>query len=162
MTGFDFFGGGLVNKQDLELRQEKVQWLKRFRQTNSEIILCCEGIQFWQEKGTQMAGCYEWKVRGGPHQDIGDIAARIVDIQFQLYHKMVDLMVLQREIQGKINAISDPRLRHLLELRYLEGLTMEAAAERMNYSWRQVQRLHVQALDALPAVSFQQGCHSLS
>ena len=136
-------------KEEQAQRQRKMLWLRRFRQLDSEVRLCCEEIQFWQEKGAQLVSCYDLKVRGGAHRDMGDVAARIMDMQMQLYHKMMRLLLLQKEIQGAIERIVDPRLRHLLELRYVQGLTLEAVAERMEYSWRQVQRLHAQALDGL-------------
>lgn len=46
-----------------------------------------------------------------------------------------------------IDAIKEPKLRTVLQLAYIEGITREEIAERMNYSTRQIQRLLNQALE---------------
>lgn len=43
----------------------------------------------------------------------------------------------------------EPMLRMLMRLRYLDGLRWEEVCTQMSYSWRQVHRLHKQALAKL-------------
>ena len=44
---------------------------------------------------------------------------------------------------------TEETLLSLLAPSYIDGLTLEAAAERMHYSWRQAANLHRQALSEL-------------
>lgn len=55
----------------------------------------------------------------------------------------------RREVARAIAALQDARLRSLMELRYIDGLTIETTAEKMAYSTRQVDNLIVCALREL-------------
>ncbi len=52
------------------------------------------------------------------------------------------LVYLKHSIITRINEVEDSRSRVLLKLRYIDLLTIEEIAEAMEYSVRQVQRLH--------------------
>ena len=67
----------------------------------------------------------------------------------ELYDRLLDAAAVRREIERAIASLGEERLRLLLEYRYIDGLTLEAAAERMHYSWRQAANLHRQALSEL-------------
>lgn len=54
------------------------------------------------------------------------------------------------EIEEIIDLLQ-PRERTLLRLYYIDGLTWEQVACEMNYSWRQVHRIHGEALKKLKA-----------
>ena len=43
----------------------------------------------------------------------------------------------------------EPRERRLVRLRYIDGLNWEQVAVEMDYSWRQMHRIHSDALDKL-------------
>lgn len=43
----------------------------------------------------------------------------------------------------------EPREKTLLRLHYVQGLTWENVCVEMNYSWRQVHRIHAKALEKL-------------
>lgn len=77
---------------------------------------------------------------------LGDVVAKIVDLETEINVAVDRLVDTKREILGTISRINDPTLRNLLELRYINGCTFEQIAERMPYSWRQVIRLHGLAL----------------
>lgn len=54
------------------------------------------------------------------------------------------------EIEGAIELLPS-RDRALMRLYYIEGLTWEQVAVEMNYSWRQVHRIHGEALEKIKA-----------
>lgn len=54
------------------------------------------------------------------------------------------LLEIERAIEGLAS-----RERTLLRLYYIEGLTWEQVAVEMNYSWRQIHRIHGEALAVL-------------
>ena len=131
-------------------RTQKVEWLRRFRLLDSEIQACRDELCFWRERAGCLVERYGEKTgQGGTPPDMGDVAAQIMDLETELRRQMEELISCRQAIRGAIEEIEDARLRHVLVLRYIEGLTLEDAADRMFYSWRQAQRLHGQALDQL-------------
>ena len=131
-------------------RAQKVDWLRRFRMLDSEVQACRDELCFWRERAGCLVERYGEKMgSGGVSMDMGDVAAQIVDLEAELRRRMEELIGCRREIGEAIEGVEDVRLRHLLVLRYIEGLTLEDVADRMFYSWRQVQRLHGQALERL-------------
>ena len=84
-----------------------------------------------------------------PYDRVGELAAKIVDREAEINHDIDALVALQREISGKIALVPDEKLRLLLELRYINCMTFERIACEMNYSYKQVCRLHGSALSAV-------------
>lgn len=62
--------------------------------------------------------------------------------------KLDELAAEQLAIEQAIEPL-DYTARALLRYRYIEGMTWEQVAVKMNYSWRQVHRLHGDALQQL-------------
>ncbi len=56
-------------------------------------------------------------------------------------------------LEDTIRSLSDPRMREVLSLRYLQGLPWEEIADRMYYSQRWVLKLHRAALIELGGVA---------
>lgn len=84
---------------------------------------------------------------------------KMFDLEDEINADIDRLVNLKREIIGVINSVDQAEHHLLLELRYLSYKTWEDIAERMNYSYRQVHRLHGQALDNLEQDA---ACHSMS
>ena len=69
------------------------------------------------------------------------------------YLAMVEEMAAEQlAIEAAIEPL-DPTMRLLLRYRYIDGLKWEEVCVRLNYSWRQVHRLHSDALKQLRAVA---------
>ena len=81
-----------------------------------------------------------------PYDRIGEITANIVDLELEVNEDIDRSVGLQREIRAAIAAIPEERLRTLLEHKYLSGFTLEQIAVAMNYSYKQICRLHGAAL----------------
>lgn len=62
--------------------------------------------------------------------------------------KVLELSKALVEIEEAIEVL-EPRERTLIRLHYAEGLTWEEVCVAMNYSWRQVHRIHAKALETL-------------
>lgn len=74
---------------------------------------------------------------------------RIIDEEERLDSIIGELIECKKRISKLISRVGEPKLRLLLELRYLEYLRWDEIAERMNYAdTRHVYRLHARALDA--------------
>ena len=77
---------------------------------------------------------------------VGDTVAKIADLEREINTDIDALVDLGREISDKIKSIGQDKLRQVLELHYLNGLSLDEVAERMHYSYRQICRIHSQAL----------------
>ena len=67
-------------------------------------------------------------------------------LQKCLAQQVIERIRLSEQIEDAIASVEDERLRLLLRYRYIEGWTWEHIAVELNYSWRQVVRIHGQAL----------------
>ena len=79
----------------------------------------------------------------------GDRAARLLNLREAYAAKLDQAVQAITEIEQLIGTLSDPVERRLIRCRYLEGKTWEQVCIEMNYSWRQVHRIHGRVLEKL-------------
>ena len=104
-------------------------------------------IQRWRSRAEKMTSGYGGTPSGGGDgRSLENTVEHIDDLTKQLANQRDRLVTLRQEIGMAIDSVPDARLRELLRLRYIDGLSFEQIAVRMNYSWRQVIRLHGAAL----------------
>ena len=87
---------------------------------------------------------------GNPNKgkdSIGDIIAKIVDLQEEINRDIDALVDLKAEIYSVIRAIDNVECQTLLELRYLSFMRWEEIAVQLNYGMENVYRLHRKALN---------------
>lgn len=78
-----------------------------------------------------------------------DIIGKIVDLENEINADIDKLVDLKREMVTVIKAVTDPELQTLLELRYLCFKTWEQIAVDMQYSTRNIYKLHDAAIGAV-------------
>ena len=127
--------------------QEKKEFLQQYRAAEAEERRLELEIERWQARAAKMTAGYESTPSGGGdgrslERAVGHIDALIR----QLTDQRDKLARLRREIGTAIDSVPESKLRELLRLRYIENLSFERIAVRMNYSWRQVIRIHGVAL----------------
>lgn len=71
-----------------------------------------------------------------------------MQLREEYWTQLQELAAEQLAVEEAIETL-DPTLRQMLRHRYIEGMTWEEICVAMNYSWRQVHRLHAQALRQL-------------
>ena len=86
--------------------------------------------------------------RGG-QTDWTDADIRLLELIDEVEAEKNALVDLRREIMAAIAGVADERYRELLEYRYVNGWTWQRVAEEMNYSKRQIYRLHEKAVEAI-------------
>lgn len=91
--------------------------------------------------------------RGGssPGSMVEDTVIKHTELLDRYHQKARDLSKALVEIEEAIEVL-EPRERTLIRLHYAEGLTWEEVCVVMNYSWRQVHRIHAKALETLREV----------
>lgn len=71
---------------------------------------------------------------------------KLIALEYEINSDIERLVGLKQEIMNAVTAVKSDEHRLLLELRYLSFKTWEEIAEIMNYSYRQVHRMHGEAL----------------
>lgn len=131
-------------------KQEKKEMLGQYRAAEREEERLALEIERWRSRGERMTAGYGPAPGGaGEGRSLERTVVRIDELTRRLIEKRDELVSLRLSMGEAIDAAPDPRLRELLRLRYIEGMTWEAIAERMNYSYMQICRLHDKALQAL-------------
>jgi len=78
-----------------------------------------------------------------------DIIVKIVDLENEINADIDQLVDLKREMVAVIKAVKNPEFQTLLELRYLCFKTWEQIAVDMQYSTRNIYKLHDSAIAAI-------------
>lgn len=130
--------------------QEKKEALQQYLSAGREEERLEREIQRWRSRAEKMTAGYS-RASGGTGDDrsLEQTVARIDELTRQLTCQREELVSLRRSIGAAIDAVPEARLRELLRLRYIDGMSFEQIAVKMNYCWRQVLRLHGRALSAV-------------
>lgn len=88
---------------------------------------------------------------GMPHGngcgDLSSYAAKVDELMRELKEQMEKKIDIRREITRKIDAMPNETESLLLRYRYIHLLKWEEVALKMEYSWRNVMKLHGKALE---------------
>ncbi len=121
-------------------------WLDREIETKSWQIAELRGLAESATSRTEAV-----RSGGTPKRSkIENAVIRIIEEEERLDKIIDELIEAKKKISKLIGRVGEPKLRLLLELRYLEYLRWDEIAERMHYAdVRHVYRLHARALDAV-------------
>ena len=88
------------------------------------------------------------RVQSSGNKDrMGNTVARLVDLERET-DKLIQVYTEKRQvIISQIDSMEDMNFYDVLFHRYIEGKTFEAISEDIHYSWRQVMRIHDDALE---------------
>jgi DNA-directed RNA polymerase specialized sigma subunit len=131
--------------------KDKIKYLKRYINLDREIERKLEEVGRLRSKLTRIMPIYSTEPKGGGsiRGKTENIIAKIVDLEKEIDADIDRLVAIRDGIKTIIEAVEDDRERLLLQYRYLDGKTFEKIAVEMNYSWRQIHRLHSRALTNL-------------
>lgn len=126
------------------------EYLSQYKDLNDSINAKLEQVGELRRKAqTVGSGNSDGAHSSTPRDRIGEITDRIVDLEREINEDIDRSIDLQREIRAAIATVPEVRLRTLLELRYINCLTLEKIAVRMDYCYMQICRLHGKALTAV-------------
>lgn len=100
----------------------------------------------WMEKATAVNPVLSDMPKGGGTDKIQNAVCRIADIEADINREIDRQIDLRERIETAICAIPDGRLRDLMRYRYIDGLTWEKIAVKMEISYQWVCKLHGDAL----------------
>ena len=131
------------------LRQLRVFSIK-IQQKKDEL----EGLKAAAENVS--AGIDSERVQTSPKDRMPDDVSRIVDLESEIHKDIQELLILKNKIINEIQGLSNPVYIEILYKRYVEYKQFEEIAIEINYSYRQVLRIHGFALQEFKR------CHTMS
>ena len=127
--------------------EQKIRYLSRYRRLNARIDRLLEEQSRWREMALKITPTLSqtpgWGESGSPIERPMD---KVLEIDEEINREIDELQTVRQEIRAALNQLEDESLKLLMEYRYIDGLTWEQIAVKMNYCWRQVCRKHGQAL----------------
>ena len=128
-------------------KQEKIAYLRKYREYGAEIERLEEEIARWRaraEKTTTTVKDVPVQCSGGRDR-LQDSVIEIDQVVTVLAEAQRKLARARISIERAISTVAEDRLQRLLRYRYIDGMTWEAIAVKMSYSYMQIYRLHKKA-----------------
>lgn len=129
--------------------QEKKQWLMEYRRLEAACDALIDERTRWMSRAAKVTPTYTDLPRAPGGDRIQTAVDHIAEIDAQIGREIEEIERRRADTIEAIRGVADARLRTLLKLRYIDGLTFEEVAVRMHYSWRQICNLHGKALEQI-------------
>lgn len=127
--------------------EQKIRYLSRYRRLNERIDRLLEEQSRWRERALKITPTLSQAPGGGGSgSPIERPMDKVLEIEKEVDREIDEMQIVRKEIRETLNQLEDENLKLLMEYRYIDGLTWEQIAVKMNYCWRQVCRKHGQAL----------------
>jgi RNA polymerase sigma factor (sigma-70 family) len=128
--------------------KEKLRTYRSIKLERDHLALMIEELEgeLYSPKAQRLDGMPHGGSR--PGSIVEEAATRHAELLDIYRQKEAELSAAMVEIEKAIEAL-EPRERTLIRLYYAKGLTWEEVCVAMSYSWRQIHRIHGQALEAL-------------
>lgn len=127
--------------------EQKILYLSRYRRLNQRIDRLLEEQSRWRERTLKITPTLSQNPGGGGSgSPIERPMDKVLEIDVEINREIDELQIVRQEIRDTLNQLEDENLKLLMEYRYIDGMTWEQIAVKMNYCWRQVCRKHGQAL----------------
>lgn len=124
----------------------KIRYLSRYRRLNQRIDRLLEEQSRWRERALKITPTLSQAPGGGNGSPIERPMDKVLEIDVEINREIDELQTVRQEIRAALNQLEDENLKLLMEYRYIDGLTWEQIAEKMDYSRQWVTSLHGTAL----------------
>ena len=125
----------------------KIRYLSRYRRVSKRIDRLLEEQSRWREMALKITPVLSQTPGGGESgSPIERPLDKVLEIDVEINREIDELQTVRQEIHAALNQLEDESLKLLMEYRYIDGLTWEQIAVKMNYSYMQICRLHGKAL----------------
>ena len=131
-------------------QQEKRNFLQQYGAAELEEKRLDREVERWKTRTARTGADYQLvRSAGEDNPELAQAVRQIANLTRDLIRQRSKLTALRQSIGAAIDSVSDDRLKELLRLRYIDGMTWEKIAEQMNYSCMQINRLHSKALSQI-------------
>ena len=129
--------------------EKKKEYLKSYRRAVKREQDILEEIQRLRLDKMFPSVVNDGMPHGSSHSDLSDYMA-IMDEQIELLkEERLEKVRCYQKIERQIRQMENEDEQEVLRLRYIKGLKWEEVAVKMDYSWRQIHRIHSSALISL-------------
>ena len=130
--------------------QEKVNFLKRYKQIDDEINqLLLEKSEIFS-LGTKVTPTYSDMPKGmGESDKVQSTVEKLGDLEKRINDKIDEWYEAKLDIEKAIHTVESDKLRLLLRYRYINGWTFEQISVQMSREYRWVRRLHRKAVNLI-------------
>lgn len=130
-------------------REKKAELLK-YRSAIQEVSRIEQDIMRWRSQAEKMTSSFHLTPSGGGNnRSIENAVEQIDALNLQLVEKRKEVNRLRIYLSGAISSVPDEKLKKLLRLRYIDGITWEKIAEEMGFSYQWICKLHGKALSKI-------------
>ena len=132
--------------------EQKIRYLSRYRRLNARIDRLLEEKSRWRELALKITPALSQAPGGGGNGSGSPIERpmdKVLEIDAEINREIDELQIVRQEIRAALNQLEDENLKLLMEYRYIDGLTWERIAEKMDYSRQWVTSLHGMALQKI-------------
>lgn len=129
--------------------KEKCRYLNQYRIMHIEIDQITKELQRWQDLATRISPSYSDMPHGGGSDKVQTAAVEVAELTDKLNRKLHQAIMVQENIKKLLESLDDIKLRQLMSYRYINGMRWEEIAERMDFNYRWVLRLHRKALNQI-------------
>lgn len=127
--------------------REKIDYLKQYKNLDNYINQLIEDADRLRTRAEKITPTLTGLPQGGDGENQRELAiCKLVDLNNEINEKVDEYVDLGREIRKVIDTVQDIRLRTILQLKYIDGLSWEKIAVELDCSWRNLHRLHPKAL----------------
>ena len=129
-----------------EKNEQKKEYLKSYRRAIKREQDILDEIQRLRLDKMFPSVVNDGMPHGSSHSDLSDYAA-ILDEQIELLkEERLENARCYQKIERQIRQMENEDEQEVLRLRYILGMKWEEVAVKMDYSWRQIHRIHSAAL----------------
>ena len=129
-----------------EENEQKKEYLKSYRRAIKREQDILDEIQRLRLDKMFPSVVNDGMPHGSSHSDLSDYAA-ILDEQIDLLkEERLEKVRCYQKIERQIHQMENEDEQEVLRLRYILGMKWEEVAVKMDYSWRQIHRIHSAAL----------------
>ena len=129
---------------------EAKEYLLQYKDAQREVDRLINERARWIARATKVTPTYTGMPHGGSGEDrMQDAVERLSEVEDELNDKIDRLVDLRREVDTAISTIGDTRLETVLRYRYIDCMTFEQMAVKMNYCYKQICRMHGDALQKM-------------
>ena len=131
-------------------RADKIKYLNGYRWAVENIKMLTERLATLNSKLYNVDSPVITDMpKGGLGLETVDLLSDKLNIEQELLERLEYGLDMKSEVIGVIRTVRDPKLRMILEMKYLDLMSISEIAGKLGYSSNHISRLHNEAIDQL-------------
>lgn len=133
--------------------QDAKHFLNQVYRIEERIDGLMKQMERYQDMATHITSKWGDGIHSGDvHSQVEQAVVKIVELEQEINDEIDQMIQVKHQVKKVVSQVDDPQQKMLLELRYFQYLRFPDIASRMNYSERQLLRLHGEALESVARI----------